>query len=86
MKKVKEMTLQEQDEILKLAALIREEREKESKFQSLSDASAVMIRWDVPYMKYKHSYSSVNVSIDEVKELVKSKIFGDDNDDKKNTS
>ena len=77
MKTLDEMTQQEKDEVLKLAAQIRVEREKESKFQSLSDANTVMIRWDVPYTKYKQSYFSVSISIDEAKELVKSKIFGD---------
>lgn len=82
MKNLDEMTQQEKDEVLELANQIRVEREKESKFQSLSDANVVMIRWDVPYTNYKQSYFSVRVAVDEVKELVKSKIFGDSNANK----
>ena len=77
MKSLDEMTRQEQDDVLKLANQIRVEREKDSMFQSLSDAKTVMIRWDVPYTKYNHSYFSVSVTADEVEELVKTKIFGD---------
>jgi nitrous oxide reductase len=80
MKSIKDMTKEEQDEILSIASKISEERAKESKFQSLDDARIVMIRWDVPYSKYQCSYHSVNVSIDDVKKLVKMKIFGENNE------
>ncbi len=77
MKSIDQMSKSEQDAVLSLAARIQGERAKESKFQSLDDASTVMIRWDVPYSKYKQSYYSVNVSIDDVKELIETKIFGE---------
>jgi hypothetical protein len=80
MKSILNMTKEEQDEVLSLAARIQKERAKDAKFQSLDDARIVMIRWDVPYSKYQCSYHSVNVSIDDVKELVKIKIFGENNE------
>jgi len=77
MKSVKEMSEKEQDDVLSLASKIQSERAKSDKFKSLSDARTVMIRWDVPYGKYKQSYHSIFVDVDEVRELVESKIFGE---------
>ena len=82
MKDLNEMTQQEQDEVLKLAIRIKSNRERERKFQSLEDSRTLMIRWDVTYSKYGNSYFSVSVELDEVKELVKSKIYEEGNENK----
>ena len=80
MKPIHEMTLKEQEEILKVANEIRKSRENDKKFTSLSKSKSIMIRWDASYKDFGSSYFSVNVSYDEVADLVKGKIFGDDDE------
>jgi len=77
MKPVNQMTVAEQDIVLRLAKEIQAERERQKKFNSLNDSTHMMIRWSVPYTKYNVSHYSVDVSVEDVKDLLEAKILGE---------
>ncbi len=58
------------DNILSEAAKIKRRRLNEARLASLDKATGVMIRWGNPGAPFGESYTSIDVSADDVRELV----------------
>lgn len=63
------------DEILLAAKRITARRAQQARLDALEDGSGLLIRWDVPgATPGLTSYTSVSVTADEVREIVRAKI------------
>ncbi|MEL7299390.1 MAG: hypothetical protein AAFM92_03310 [Pseudomonadota bacterium] len=62
------------EEILAAARRIRARRKDEARLASFGECRGLMIRWDVPGAPFGESYVSVEVTADEVRDVVEKKL------------
>lgn len=68
------MTRDEEDEIIRKAEEIRNQRKAVGRVNSFKHANRVYVRWECNFQEYGCSSDQVVVNLDEVKELVLKKL------------
>ena len=63
-----------EDWVLRAADMIRTKTKAKNKMASLDEAKSVMIRWDMSHSKYGESYASIEVTADDIRDIVHAKL------------
>jgi hypothetical protein len=68
------MTKEEEDEIIKKAEEIHKKRKTAGRVNSFKNASKIYVRWECNFQEYGCSSDQVVVNLDEVEDIVLSKL------------